>query len=72
MITKHDMQEIFLSVKDNHARLDACKGPHDFVCERPDKPLGAKHRCTLCGGTVDGVKLHWYLQGLAHGKAGAS
>lgn len=73
MITKHDVKEIFRCVRENAAKLDACAGPHDFVCETPDKPFGAKHRCTLCGGTIRGESLHWYRQGLAHGrKAGAS
>lgn len=48
--------------------LRACAGPHDFELLNPDKTVGRKYRCRLCGGEMDAVaKLH-YEQGLAHGR----
>lgn len=67
-ITSTDIQTIMQTVKENHAKLNACAGPHNFVCLTPDKPFGAKYRCSLCNGTADGVAVNWYNRGLQHGK----
>jgi hypothetical protein len=61
------VDEVFASVKHNHATLASCQGPHDFVRVEPDK-LFSKYRCSLCGGVVDTVAEGWYQKGLAHGR----
>lgn len=63
-----DVRQIFDQVRANLHLLNNCPGPHDFVCLTPEKPLGAKYRCTVCGGTTRGDSVKWYQEGLAHGK----
>ena len=73
MITRADSQRIWEEVKANHARLDACEGPHDFKPHpRPGRPALPDHKCTKCGGVIDIIALSWYTRGLAHGKLNAT
>jgi hypothetical protein len=60
---------IWAKVKDNHARLDACPGPHDFrrISERPT--IGPAYSCAKCGGTVSTSDQKWYERGLKHGRS---
>lgn len=64
-LSRATMLEIWAGVKANSAKLDACQR-HEFVCEAPGK-LGAKWRCSACGGTVSGTDAHWYNLGRSHG-----
>lgn len=61
------VDEVFASVKHNHALLAACSGPHDFVRVEPSK-LFSKYRCSICGGTADTLAVQWYQNGLVHGR----
>lgn len=68
MITRAEVRQILTDVQANLRLLAACPGPHDFVCLRPENPLGAKYRCSVCHGSARGDAVHWYQAGLAHGK----
>lgn len=57
--------EVFAEVKANHARLDACPGPHTFTAD-DERLLKPTYTCGTCGGTYHGG-LYWYLRGLRHG-----
>ena len=59
------MLEILADVRANGAKLAACQR-HEFVSESPGK-MGAKWRCTACGGTVSGTDANWYSLGRKHG-----
>lgn len=66
-VDRAEIMEILAGVKANHARLDACAGPHDFsIPERQVGSLVHEWRCTKCHGTVPTVERSWYLAGLAH------
>ena len=64
-LNRATMLGIWADVKDNGAKLAACQR-HEFVSESPGK-MGAKWRCTACGGTVSGTNAHWYSLGRKHG-----
>jgi predicted SprT family Zn-dependent metalloprotease len=66
MITKEDSARIWREVKENHAKLRACSN-HEFVDLEPTKQLGKKYQCKHCGGTLDGIAVHWYNLGKRHG-----
>lgn len=68
-ITREESQAIWAKVKANHARLDACPGPHAFEDVTLTRTLNKHYRCTLCGGEVDAVAKRWYEHGLKHGQA---
>ena len=55
--------DILAQVKANIAKLQECPKPHDFVPTEPGK-LGAKYRCSKCGGDLDCVQARWYIRGL--------
>ncbi len=57
--------KLWEEVKANHAKLDGCP-KHDFKLINK-QPLSARHRCTACGGEIDGTAYHWYSLGLKHG-----
>lgn len=59
---------LWAKVKANHARLDACKGPHQFV-EITPRVAGPRYRCTTCEGEVDFHAQLWYHKGYEHAKA---
>jgi hypothetical protein len=67
-ISKPEINAIWAAVRANHARLDACAGPHDFseVTKRTGQ-VPREYRCSKCGGTIDSVNRNWYLDGLKHG-----
>ena len=74
-----EMDAIFQEVKANQKRLKECVRPHDFsICldrrtkepipnPTPQQLFGAKWKCTLCGGIVDGLEKRTYLEGLNDG-----
>ena len=62
-----DGKQIWAEVQANSKTLLACPGPHDFQPTEPGR-LFSKFRCTKCGGTCRGDAVHWYKQGLKHGK----
>ena len=63
-----EAKELWEKVKENAAKLDVCKGPHDFELVTPELSLRPRYRCTRCKGEV-GMKEHrWYNLGLRHGK----
>lgn len=72
LITRADTRRIFEEVKSNHAKLDACPGPHEFrpVAKYPDRPANPlkDYVCCRCGGRVDAIAFGWYRRGLEHGK----
>lgn len=73
MITREESKAILKQVRANLAKLDGCPGPHDLVPHerfKPGSPIVRNHRCTLCGGVMDMAYIHWYQQGLKHGREG--
>lgn len=62
------VSEVWAEVHANNARLDACTGPHKFTCLEPEKRIGAKHRCELCGGILSSGHVRWYQLGLEHAR----
>ena len=64
-LNRETMLGILADVKANGAKLAACQR-HEFFSESPGK-MGAKWRCTACGGTVSGTNAHWYSLGRKHG-----
>lgn len=68
---KEKIREIVRQVQENHKRLRACPGPHDFVLEGESEPMtlaNRKYRCTRCNGTIDSMAYSWYTKGLDHGR----
>ncbi len=59
---------LWAEVKANHAKLNGCAGPHDFVDSQPRVTDPLKYVCKLCGGGVDHHAFLWYQRGLAHGR----
>jgi hypothetical protein len=62
------MNKIWLEVKENNRKLEACVGPHDFIDTTPDKVTGRKYKCSKCEGSIDSIAFSWYNKGLEHGK----
>lgn len=70
-MTKEEAKAIFEQVKANHAKLAACKGPHNFqTYGDQNSPLRAfkKKRCELCLGELNELDVIWYERGLKHGR----
>lgn len=68
-ISRADMDGIWQEVKANHARLEACAGPHDFSV--PHRTVGTLVRdwaCSKCGGHVESTHRSWYETGLKHAR----
>lgn len=65
---REEAAKIFEEVKANHARLDACAGPHDFVPHEHSGSLAVNWRCTKCQGILASVSKYWYEDGLKHGR----
>ena len=63
-----ELKQIWREVKQNHAKLDSCAGPHEFLPEDIAKRFGGKYRCIKCRGTIDAVNYLWYTRGLEHGR----
>lgn len=64
---KGDAMRIWLEVRTNRARLEACSGPHEFVALAP--PSGPrKYRCSACHGELWRDEWTWYQKGLIHGR----
>lgn len=59
-----DFKKIWEECKANHARLDGCAGPHDFV-----KVDRRESVCSKCQGRLNNIEVFWYTQGLKHGGA---
>jgi hypothetical protein len=70
-LSQETVNEIWEKVKANSQALKNCPGPHNFQpFEKAVNPLDRKKwRCDICGGTLDGVTVLFYQQGLAHGRA---
>jgi hypothetical protein len=66
-LTAEEFKKIAAEVKANHAKLDACPGPHLFVLITPGALINNRYRCQTCRGEVDHQRYHWYMQGLTHG-----
>lgn len=68
-LNQEEVKSIVLEVQENHRRLIACKGPHEFEVdlEACRKSLMQSYRCRLCDGVVNGSAHVWYQRGLAHG-----
>ena len=65
-ISKEEVLKIRERVRDNHARLDACAGPHVFEDVTPEKIVGKEFACKLCSGRVDSQARAWYERGREH------
>jgi len=68
---KGKIREIMKQVQENHKRLRACPGPHDFIPDGDQEPLTLtmkKYKCIKCGGTIDTIAHSWYTKGLNHGR----
>lgn len=68
-MNRADVDEIFREVKANHAKLNACPGPHEFTIEyRKIGPMVRDWECAKCHGHVENLYKMWYERGLAHGR----
>ncbi len=65
-----DAKNLWADVQANQARWEFCPGPHVLVDTTPDKQLGKRWRCSLCGGECNSVEKYHYEQGLQHGRRG--
>jgi len=70
-VTPDDAKVLWAKVQANSKALEACAKPHVFVSITPERKLGGRWRCTLCGGEVEQLHRYWYERGLAHGRAAA-
>jgi hypothetical protein len=63
--------EILAQVRANHAKLDACERPHDFIQDPPPEGRTLSRRCTCskCKGSLDTANARWYQKGLEDGAA---
>ena len=69
-MTPVDAKALWEQVQANQRALSGCAGPHDFSEDlRPERQIGKRWRCTLCGGEVDGVAKSHYEEGVRHGEA---
>jgi hypothetical protein len=66
-IPKEEVNDIWKKVKENHAKLDSCVRPHDFVPINENGRLPRKYLCSKCLGVVDSVHASFYKQGLEDG-----
>lgn len=57
-------KEIIAEVRANHALLEACVGPHEFVEHEVSGRLFTREKCRLCGGHVDVRWAAWYRRGM--------
>jgi len=55
------MRKVLEAAKANQEKLDRCKRPHDFVITQRVIP---KATCRKCGGIVDPIRAHFYLEGI--------
>lgn len=67
-VKRADMLSIMAQVKANQARLHTC-ARHQFEPQGDATRLGARYRCTACGGEVDASAARWYALGHEHSKA---
>ena len=67
-LRKSTINEVWEEVKANHAKLDACDGPHVFEPIDAKKVVGRRYRCGLCKGEVDAINRSWYEKGLEHAR----
>ena len=63
-ISKKAIQEIWISVKENHKLLDSCSF-HIFESIN-DPSMSKKFKCKNCSGVVGFVEKNWYEKGLTH------
>lgn len=64
-LSKEQIQAIFLDVKANSAKLEACDG---HIFQKAGDKINAQHVCSRCGGYVDHSAAYWYRLGLAHAR----
>jgi hypothetical protein len=68
-----DARKIAQEVRANHALIDGCLLPHDFVPIEDKRRLFArKEKCGKCGGIVDFSAAMWYKRGMIDGVAASS
>lgn len=62
-MTTEQIKQIMKSVKENHAKMEACLC-HDFSIDvTPERRLGKKWQCTKCSGIIDIHAKIWYERG---------
>lgn len=61
-LSRDEIQQIWLDVKANHARLNGC-AYHEFEAVPDCPPLKQKYRCRHCGGEVDAIAYSWHEDG---------
>lgn len=69
-LSQETCKDILSNVKANIKRLELCEGPHDFK-PQVEKKMFHKYTCTKCNGEVSADSVHWYSEGLKHGKKGS-
>jgi hypothetical protein len=76
MFSREEAKQLMEEIKENHRKLAACEGPHDF---RPspsqnypavmrDKGMSDRWTCMRCHGWVYHEAHLWYERGRAHGQ----
>lgn len=68
-ITREESKAIWDMVVANHDKLESCPGPHVFQNITPEKKIGKRYRCTMCGGEAEQLNVSWYNKGLGHASA---
>ena len=64
-----DPVRIWMDVRTNRARLEACSGPHDFQALLEEgRKVPRKYRCRVCNGELYREEWLWYQEGLEHGQ----
>lgn len=62
-LSKDTIYDIAKKVKENQARLEACKY-HNFQLTEKQ----GRYKCTNCNGEVDSINKSWYELGIEHGR----
>lgn len=65
---KLNTDAIFKAVKENHARLQGCTGPHFFLPFVDDtrRKFFPDYKCQKCAGVMDSIHATHYIEGLKH------
>lgn len=69
-LSRHDIQQIWIEVKENQSKLNGCPRPHDFQTDvtMTEREQRMRLRCTTCGGALDTPSVSWYMKGLEDGR----
>jgi hypothetical protein len=65
MITKNEVNDMIVEVKQNIKLLSNCKKPHNFSINiTPERTFNKRFKCSKCNGITDNINKVWYEKGL--------